>query len=127
MRSGIPDPFDQAGLADYYEHPLMIQTAEDSIANAAKDPSKFQEPDQETHYINVNFILLAVIAEKITGQPIDVAVHEQVLAPLDLTHPLYPTNTLLPGELRGYSWEKDTETFKDMTVLNPEVAGGEPF
>jgi len=124
MRSGIPDPFDEAGLADYYAHPLMIQTAEDSIAKAAKDPSKFQEPDQITHYVNVNFILLAVIAEKITKQPIDVAVHEQVLVPLELTHTLYPTNTVLPGELRGYSWEADTETFRDMTVLNPGVAGG---
>ena len=124
MRSGIPDPFDEAGLKDYYEHPLMIQTAEDSIAKAAKDPKAFSEPDQETRYINVNFNILAFIIEKVTEQPIDVAVHEQVIAPLNLTHTIYPTTTAMPGELHGYSWEADTETFRDMTILNPEVAGG---
>lgn len=124
MRSGIPDPFDQAWLAKYYADPLMAQTAAESIRLAAAQKENFKPPGKETVYTNVNFILLQVIAEKASGKPIDEIIRDEIAKPLGLTGTFWPADSSLPGGLRGYGWDAAARKFEDKTILNPQAPGG---
>lgn len=123
MRSGIPDPFDEAWLAKYYANPLMSESAEESIKLAADRAKDFTAPGQVTKYVNVNFVLLQVIAEKVSKTPIETLIAE-MLQPLGLRATLWPTDNTLPGGLHGYSWNAATSKFEDKTILNPQAPGG---
>ena len=51
----------------------------DWIKEAASKVNQFKEPDQETIYANVNYILLGEIARKVTGKDIGVVITKQVI------------------------------------------------
>ena len=45
-------------------------------------------------------------------------------SPLGMTNTIYPVNAELPGELRGYGLNPESEQFEDKTILNPAPPGG---
>lgn len=124
MRSGIPDSADDAFLKEYYADPLIDLSAADMIERSAQRAKEFKPPDQETVYTNVNFIILAEIAEKVGGAGISDQLGKHVFEPLGMAQTLYPNDDALPGPLHGYSWNADQNEFRDITILNPAPAGG---
>ena len=125
MRSGIVDPFeDKDFLQYYYDNPEANITAEDSIEASAAKADEFEPPDQKTDYNNLNFILLQEIVRKVSGNDLGVQVAQNIFEPLGMENSLYPANDQLPGELRGYALDPETEQFEDKTILNPAVPGG---
>lgn len=124
MRSGIPEFADETVLRAYYQNPLEPFDAQDAIRLAAAKTDQFSPPDQKTVYTNTNFVLLEQIVEKVSGRDMDTFLAENVFVPLKMAETFYATEPELPGELRGYSWDADTEAFKDMTALNPGLPGG---
>ena len=123
MRSGIADFADKTFLLEYYNSPLMKLPVDDIIAMSAKKADLFKEPNTETVYCNVNYILLGSIVEKVTGNDIRVEITNRIINPLNMTNSLYPVNNVLPGKLHGYSWNAEKEQFDDMTILNPLPTG----
>jgi D-alanyl-D-alanine carboxypeptidase len=124
MRSGIPDFADETVMSAYYQSPLEPFTAEDAIAVAASKANAFSPPDQKTVYINTNFVLLEQIVQKVSGQEMDTFLAENVFIPLGMAETFYATDPSLPSLLHGYSWDAATETFRDMTEVNPDLPGG---
>lgn len=124
MRSGIADSADQEFLEYYYDNPETDLTAEDMIELSANKADEFEPPDQETKYTNVNFIILAEIVEKVSGNDIGTQLSQGIFEPLGMESTIYPTNDELSGDLRGYSLDPESEELVDMTVLNPAPAGG---
>ncbi|MDF3336794.1 serine hydrolase [Mycolicibacterium septicum] len=61
------------------------------------------EPGELFHYSDINFILVGTIIERITGQPLDRYVQDNVFAPLGLseTHYLPATKACGPHQVRG--------------------------
>ncbi len=61
------------------------------------------EPGALFHYSDINFILVGTIIERITGQPLDTYVQDNVFAPLGLseTHYLPATKACGPHQVRG--------------------------
>ena len=47
-----------------------------------------------------------------------------ILKPLGMRNTSYPTNSKLPGDLHGYTYDFSTGGFKDVTVLDPAAEGG---
>lgn len=123
MRSDIPDPPDAEVTNRFYGRPLMNYSDADWIKEAASKVDQFKEPDQETVYANVNYILLAEIVKKATKKDIGVVIMEEVIKPLKLKNTAYPVNPNLPGGLHGYGWNAQTKQFEDKTKFNPEIAG----
>jgi D-alanyl-D-alanine carboxypeptidase len=123
MRSGIPDPDDSEVIGKTYDNPLMSYSDADWIKEAASKPNQFKEPDRETVYANVNYILLAEIVKKATQKDIGVVITEEVIQPLKLKNTIYPVNPNLPGGLHGYGWNSQTRRFEDKTKFNPDIAG----
>jgi len=111
-------------LKYYYDHPLVDFPAEASIKRAASKADQFEAPDQKTKYTNVNYNILEVIIEKVTGRDISAQITRSILKPLGMRNSLYPIDRHLPGKLRGYGWNAQTGEFEDKTRLNPSLPGG---
>jgi D-alanyl-D-alanine carboxypeptidase len=124
MRSGIPDSLDEAFLAEFYADPVAPLTAADMIARSAARAAEFIAPDTVTRYTNVNFVLLAEIAEMVSGKDIRRLLSERIYRPLGMTATVYPVATELGGATRGYLRNPQTGLFEDLTVLDPIAAGG---
>lgn len=60
-------------------------------------------PGAGFHYSDINFILLGEMVERITGEPLDRYVHEQVFAPLGMTETRYlpATKACGPHRIQG--------------------------
>lgn len=123
MRSGIADFADSEFLEIIYDNPLAEFTNQELIQMSADKAESFYKPDSITRYTNVNYTLLGEIATQKEGQDIGTLIHEKVITPLGLTNTIYPTNSSLSGNNRGYCWENDIGEFVDFTELNPLWAG----
>ncbi len=124
MRSGLADFADLALLEWYYHNRLAPFGPQDAIRLTAAQASKFTPPNQKTVYINTNYVLLAEIVEKASGQDMNSFLAANVFAPLGLKGTFYATEPRLSGELRGYGWDAATKSFEDVTELNPGLPGG---
>ena len=81
-------------------------------------------PGTSWHYSDSNYLLLGVIAEKVTGRPIDRLMQDLVIDPLGLSHTSYPTTPAIPGPHPvGYVAQPDG-SLRDVTAVNPAVAAG---
>jgi D-alanyl-D-alanine carboxypeptidase len=81
-------------------------------------------PGQGWHYSDSNYLLLGVIAEKVTGRPIDRLMDDLVNEPLGLEHTSYPTSPALPRPHgHGYLAQPDG-SLRDVSAVNPDVAAG---
>jgi CubicO group peptidase (beta-lactamase class C family) len=60
-------------------------------------------PGEIFHYSDINFIIIGALLEKITGEPLDVYVPDNVFAPLGMsdTHYLPPAKACGPHQIRG--------------------------
>lgn len=125
MRSGMVDPYASNDfLQSYYDNPEANITPEDMIEAAAARADEFEPPDQKTEYNNLNFVMLGEIVGKVSGNDLGDRISQGIFEPLGMENSLYPANNQLPGELRGYSLNPDTNEFEDKTVLNPGVPAG---
>lgn len=83
---------------------------EDVIALYVKHhPDPYNQPDVTFHYTNVNYVLLASIVERISGQPFEDFMRTQVFEPMGMTHSyIYSLrnaqrlNTYVDTEVQGY-------------------------
>jgi D-alanyl-D-alanine carboxypeptidase len=80
-----------SGLQDYFlnpkiDKPLQAQptrpwTTDQALAYVLKP---YFPPGRGWHYSNTNYLLLGLIAERVTGQPLDVAIRSRILDPSGL-------------------------------------------
>lgn len=83
---------------------------EDVIALYAKHrPNPYNQPDVTFHYTNVNYVLLASVVERVSGQPFEDFMKTQVFEPIRMTHSyIYSLrnaqrlNTYVDTEVQGY-------------------------
>jgi D-alanyl-D-alanine carboxypeptidase len=124
MRSGIVDPYDKDFLQMWIENPTMDFSPEEVIAAAAARADEFEPPNEKTEYNNLNFVFLQEIVGKVSPNDLGGQIAQRIFGPLGMENSLYPTSDQLPGELRGYSLNPETDEFDDTTVLDPAVPGG---
>jgi CubicO group peptidase (beta-lactamase class C family) len=76
--SGLP--------SSYPDEPAMYQLGLTwpAIAQACIRTALAQPPRTSVHYSGVGYSLLALIVERVTGQPFAIALHHLVLAPLGI-------------------------------------------
>ncbi|MFE2441610.1 serine hydrolase domain-containing protein [Streptomyces melanosporofaciens] len=126
--SGLPD---HRGLPDDSTPEGVLRqrwdrwTPREWVETVTHDPLKFA-PGTAQEYRGINYVLLALLIEKLTGHPYGHAIGSRVLRPLGLTR------TLLPGQdprlhgpqVRGYLRMTDG-SLRDITVYNQSSAWGE--
>ncbi|MFE1560616.1 serine hydrolase domain-containing protein [Streptomyces sp. NPDC058734] len=123
MRSGLfnysdDDAFDKT-LTTEGTRPF---TPQQLLAYSFKHPVNFA-PNARFEYSNTNLILLGLVIEKVTGQPLQQVLKQQVIDPAGLHHTLFPTNAAFPSpHAQGYTDQSATGGIVNATDWNPSWA-----
>ncbi|WP_405358788.1 beta-lactamase family protein [Kitasatospora sp. NBC_00085] len=123
MRSGLfsytADPdFVQAFLTD----PARVFTPQQLLAYAFQHPADFA-PGTQFEYSNTNTVLLGLVIEKISGQPLASFLKQQVFDPAGLGRTVFPADASFPQpHARGYTNQTPSGAVEDATDWNPSWA-----
>lgn len=111
QRSGIPSYTDDPALNPYaWYHPSQLAGA------VAHQPLQFA-PGTRFAYSNTNYVLLGMIAQRVSGEQYEDFVNRHVVAPLNLRDTRYGDQ---PAEALGYTW--DVGAFVRATPSSPAYA-----
>src|SRR5881227_3895441 len=93
----------RSGLYDYTNDPIISATIDtdptkvwapaELLAIAFAHPPNFP-PGAKYEYVNTNYALLGLVAEKIDGKPLAQAMQDRLFGPLGLQHTLLPASTV---------------------------------
>ncbi|MDX3336603.1 serine hydrolase [Streptomyces sp. ME02-6979.5a] len=123
MRSGLfPYTADAGFVHDLLSDPYRSFTPRGVLAYGMQHKNTF-EPGAEFQYSNSNLVLLGLVIEKVTGQPLDRVIHERVLRPARLRSTLFPTGAEFPEpHAHGYTDQTLSGETEDATDWNPSWA-----
>ena len=125
--SGLPEYTDTVpGETDIFQIRDNYYSTRDLLDVALSKPAAF-EPGSQFSYTNTNYIVLTLLAEKVTHRPLAEQITQRITEPLGLAHTYYPN----PGEEEirgthphGYHRNTPTENWQDITRMDPSWAGG---
>ena len=93
MRSGLYNYTSAPELAESLDHdPAKVWTPEELLAIAFKRPP-VSAPGKEFDYCNTNYVLLGLIAEKVSGAPLAKIFQDRLFGPLGMKATLLPAST----------------------------------
>ena len=121
--AGVPDGDDitirelarmQSGLFDYVNddafstlwvtHPYREWTSDELLQYTFRHPLLFR-PGTSFAYTNANTVLLGLVVEKVTGQPLASYIQDHVVEPLHLDHTAFPSGNQFPSpHAQGYAY-----------------------
>lgn len=122
--SGIADYTNvlYTSIADFLHKRFRTYTPHELVALATTQPPLF-EPGTSWSYSNTNYILLGLVIERRTGQPLETVVSQRILRPLGLRDTELPgTSPFIRGpHAHGYlPIDRDGQLHPlDITILNP--------
>ena len=104
----------RSGLGMYEQNPQFIKFMEPDPLRACSPEQlvkfsihKIIEPDTEFHYNNVNYILLGMLIEKVTNNPLSNEIKRRILQPLGMSHTFMLTELKMPTPYaHGYLYEE---------------------
>lgn len=112
MTSGVASYTGDKEFTDiYFANPETIFTPEQLLKIGISDSPLF-EPGTKFDYSNTNTVLLGMVIEKVTGQPVETVMGKQVLKPLKLANTSWPgESTALPEPYaEGFTLQGDAAT-----------------
>ena len=104
MQSGLfnyseSTAFQQAMFAD----PRRAFTPHELLNYAFAQPNRFP-PGDGFEYCNTNTVLLGLVVEKVSGQPLHSYIHDHIVAPLGMSNTSFPTTNAFPEpHSQGYT------------------------
>jgi CubicO group peptidase (beta-lactamase class C family) len=128
MTAGYPD-FEQSPKLDQmlYANPFRQWTTQEQLELSFDRPRAFA-PGTNWDYAHTAYVILGLALEKITGQPLDVALQEQVLGPMGLRNTVaWSTPEISEPVLHAFSGERrqalgipaGTPFLEESTYWNP--------
>jgi CubicO group peptidase (beta-lactamase class C family) len=128
MTAGYPDYVQNPKLSqEIYADPFRQWTPQELIALGLSTPRVFA-PGTNWDYSHTDYVILGQALEKITGQPLDVTLQEQVLGPMGLRNTVaWSTPQISEPVLHAFSAERrealdipaDTPFLEESTYWNP--------
>ncbi|MBC7229600.1 MAG: beta-lactamase family protein [Actinobacteria bacterium] len=125
MTSGIYSYSEDEEFGRVFDsEPLKVWTAQEIMDIVLRHEPDF-EPGAGWHYSDTNYYLLGMIAEQITGTPVEEEIKRGILDRLGLKQTWFPTGPDMPGDYaHGYMPAADYETSKalvEMTRIDPSA------
>lgn len=125
MTSGI-EPYTESDVfqRQFFADPRKVWTPEELVAFEQGRPAKFA-PGQGWQYSNTNYVLLGMVIEQVTGQPIADVFQERLFGPLGMTHTVFPgpSNAIDDPHLHGLTEQGQNDgATADATDWNPSEA-----
>jgi D-alanyl-D-alanine carboxypeptidase len=97
-------------------------TARQLLDVAFKHPLNFK-PGTKYEYSNTNIVLLGMVVEKVSGQPLATYFQQNIFAPLNMTHTSYPSSGQMPAPYaHGETMQTLDGKVADATLWNPAWA-----
>ncbi|MFG2714774.1 serine hydrolase domain-containing protein [Streptomyces goshikiensis] len=123
MRSGLYDyTGDHRWLDSLRADPHRSYTPRQLLGYAFSHPPDFA-PGARWQYSNTNTVLLGLVIEKISGQPLHAFLQQHVFAPLKLTSTSLPTGSAFPDpHAQGYTAFTPDGAITTATTWNPSWA-----
>lgn len=99
-------------------------TPGEQVAYAADHAPLFW-PGSKWEYSNTNYVIAGMIIEMVTGRPWGDEVTERIIRPLRLRETIVPQGPRLPDpHAVAYYWDADSDSFLDVTMMDPAGADG---
>lgn len=127
--SGLPDeqepPYDLSTPESIARHRYDRWTPHQIVAMVSHGPMKFT-PGTKQEYRGINYVLLALLIEGLTGRPYGLAIARRILRPLGLRHTSVPGHDphLHGPHVHGYMKMTDGSLL-DITAFDQSLAWGE--
>jgi D-alanyl-D-alanine carboxypeptidase len=122
MTSGIASyTFDEQWQDEVFSDPQRVWTPEELVQFAIDDSPAFS-PGTEFEYSNTNTVLLGLVLQQVSGEPVGDLYREQIIEPLGLRETSFPnTDPSLPEpHAQGYTLQgQDDGEVGNATYWNP--------
>jgi D-alanyl-D-alanine carboxypeptidase len=120
MRSGLFDySADLAFGRAFVNDPHRQFKPRELLAYSFSHPLMFA-PGSEFNYSNTNTVLLGLVVEKVSRQPLAVYIKQHILKPEHLTHTVFPSGAAFPSpHAQGYTNQTEHGTRANATNWNP--------
>jgi D-alanyl-D-alanine carboxypeptidase len=123
MTAGVYDfANDPQFFANWIRDPLMSFSPDDVIAVVQRHGPSFT-PGSSWGYSSSNYVLLGLVIEKVTGEPVGKAITQFVLKRLGLHETTFPTTSALPSPSANGYIADGAGGLRDLTRTNPAIAG----
>ncbi len=120
MRSGLPSyTRSPAFVKRLQAHPFQSWTPRQVLSYAYAQKLLFK-PGTSFDYSNTNTVLLGLLVQRLSGQPLPVYIKRHILNPLHLNHTSFATNARFPSpHAHGYTNQTASGKIADATGWNP--------
>ena len=113
---------DDAAVKAILGNPNRVWTPRELVDVGLKHPLDFP-PGTGWHYSNTNTVLLGMILEKVSGQPIGTLFEQKLFAPLKLKQTVWPTSGQMPSPYAsGYTEQTLSGARANATNFDPSWA-----
>ena len=120
MKSGIYNYTEDAQFVEELVEDFLRIWMPQEIVDVADRNAPYFEPDGGWHYSNTSTIILGMIIEQVTGNPVGVEIQQRIIEPLALGGTLYPTSPDIPEPFsRGYMFAGPDVGLMDITLTDP--------
>ncbi|MFC1655204.1 serine hydrolase domain-containing protein [Myxococcota bacterium] len=116
-RSGLPCYWETNCAQIHWNSPELVWSAQD-LLDCVEGESPWFEPGAEFHYTNMNYLLLALIVEAITGNGFHEEIRSRILHPLGMSHTFNHWGEEVTGQISrsyykdaGGSWVDVTDKY----------------
>lgn len=136
LTSGIADYTTEAFLNALADEPQRVWAPAELVGLVAAEPPMFAA-GRSWYYSNTNYVLLGMLAEQVTGQPLGQLITDRIFTPLGMTGCSFPDaadNRIPAPSSRGYMlstiWDRPPTppaplpALVDVTDANPSWAAG---
>lgn len=104
MQSGLPNFSSNPAFAEALESDPYREFPPSELLGYAFSQPMVLEPGQGFLYCNTNTVLLGLLVEKVSGQPLHDYIRDHITAPLGLSSTIFPTDNAFPSpHAQGYT------------------------
>jgi D-alanyl-D-alanine carboxypeptidase len=126
MRSGVPEYLNQTFLDAVAQNPHHPAYTPAEVLRYAYGKAATSEPGTTFLYTNSNYVLLQLVLENATGQPLHTLLRSRILDPLGMENTYTQLHEELEGGfVHGYSGYKQDGSSVDVTTYNDGAGLGD--